>query len=321
MKRIEIVDSHTGGEPTRTVISGAPHLGTGSVAEQTEKFRLEHDAIRSAIVNEPRGSDVMVGALLVTPQNSAATTGVIFFNNVGLLGMCGHGTIGVIATLAHLGRIQPGVHLIETSVGPVSAQLHPDGRVSVTNVPSWRTRKDASIQVEGIGKVTGDIAWGGNWFYLIKDSPAPLTLANADSLTEQAWRIRQALNSAGHPEVDHVEFFGPPLNPAHHSRNFVLCPGKAYDRSPCGTGTSAKLACLAGDGLLAPGETWFQESIIGSVMEGKYEMENSKPENRDSKPEVRIIPTITSRAWVNAVSTLILDPSDPFCHGISSTHV
>lgn len=310
MKRIQIIDSHTGGEPTRTVISGAPDLSAGSVAAQAEKFRTEHDAIRAAIVNEPRGSDVMVGALLVPPQDPAAATGVIFFNNVGLLGMCGHGTIGIIATLAHMGRIKPGVHLIETSVGPVTAQLHSDGRVSVTNVPSWRARKDASIEVEGIGKITGDIAWAGNWFYLIKNSPAPLTLANVDILTEQAWRIRQTLNSSGHPEVDHVEFFGPPQNPAHHSRNFVLCPGKAYDRSPCGTGTSAKLACLAADGVLAPGDTWFQESIIGSVMEGRYERDGDK-----------IIPTITGRAWVNAQSTLILDPSDPFCHGISTTQV
>jgi len=305
MHRVQIIDSHTGGEPTRIVISGAPDLGSGSIADQLEVFRSQHDHFRSAVVNEPRGSDVLVGALLTKPSDPSCSCGVIFFNNVGTLGMCGHGTIGLIATLAHMGRIGPGDHRIETSVGVVTATLHPDGSVSVRNVPSYRKAKAVTIDVPGLGPITGDVAWSGNWFFLVADHGLDLTLANVDTLTDTAWRIRKAVNAQGFPEVDHVELFGPPADPANHSRNFVLCPGKAYDRSPCGTGTSAKLACLHADGKLAPGDLWLQESIIGSVFTGSVATEGD-----------HLIPTITGRAWVNAEGTLLLDGTDPFRDGI-----
>ena len=306
MKRVQIIDSHTGGEPTRVVISGGPDLGGGTVAERLQVFRGQHDRFRSAVVNEPRGSDVIVGALLVQPSDPSCAAGVIFFNNVGCLGMCGHGTIGLIVTLAHLGRLQPGDHRIETSVGVVTAALHPDGRVSVTNVPSYRLAKGATVQVEGAGKITGDVAWSGNWFFLVEDHGQELTLPNVEKLTDLSWRIRQAVNAQGYPEVDHIELFGPPRAKGGHSRNFVLCPGKAYDRSPCGTGTSAKLACLAADGKLAEGAEWVQESIIGSTFTGSFRREGD-----------RIIPTITGTAFVNSEATLLLDERDPFCWGIA----
>ena len=305
MKRVSIVDSHTGGEPTRTVISGGPELGSGSVAERSERFRRDCDAFRSGVINEPRGSDVLVGALLVPPVDPAAACGVIFFNNVGVLGMCGHGTIGLVETLAHLGRIGTGTFLIETPVGPVTAERHADGRVSVRNVASKCTARGVTLSVPGIGPVTGDVAWGGNWFFLVKEPKANLSPSSIETLTAEAWKVRQAVNAAGYQEVDHVEFFGPPHDPANHSRNFVLCPGKAWDRSPCGTGTSAKLACLAADGKLQPGEIWRQESVIGSVFEGFYEIE-----------EGNIIPTITGRAWITAETVLCFDPADPFHDGI-----
>jgi 4-hydroxyproline epimerase len=307
MHRVQIIDSHTGGEPTRVVISGAPNLGSGSIADQLEVFRSQHDHFRSAVVNEPRGSDVLVGAILTEPSDPSCSCGVIFFNNVGTLGMCGHGTIGLIATLAHMGRIGPGDHLIDTSVGVVTATLHTDGSVSVRNVPSFRKAKDVTIDVPGLGPITGDVAWSGNWFFLVANHGLDLTLANVDTLTDVSWRIRNAINSQGFPEVDHVELFGPPADAANHSRNFVLCPGKAYDRSPCGTGTSAKLACLHADGKLAPGQIWRQESIIGSVFSGSVEQVGDS-----------VIPTITGRAWVNAEATLLLDDSDPFRDGIRS---
>jgi 4-hydroxyproline epimerase len=307
MHRVQIIDSHTGGEPTRVVISGAPNLGSGSIADQLEVFRSQHDHFRSAVVNEPRGSDVLVGAILTEPSDPSCSCGVIFFNNVGTLGMCGHGTIGLIATLAHMGRIGPGDHLIDTSVGVVTATLHTDGSVSVRNVPSYRKAKDVTIDVPGLGPITGDVAWSGNWFFLVANHGLDLTLANVDTLTDVSWRIRNAINSQGFPEVDHVELFGPPADAANHSRNFVLCPGKAYDRSPCGTGTSAKLACLHADGKLAPGQIWRQESIIGSVFSGSVEQVGDS-----------VIPTITGRAWVNAEATLLLDDSDPFRDGIRS---
>jgi len=308
MKRVQVIDSHTGGEPTRVVIAGGPDLGGGSVAERQQVFRDRHDAFRSAVVNEPRGSDVLVGALLVEPQDPTCRVGVIFFNNVGVLGMCGHGTIGLVVTLAHLGRLQPGEHRIETSVGVVTATLHPNGEVSVANVPSYRKAKGVSVEVPGAGRVTGDVAWGGNWFYLVNDHGGELKLANVEALTDLTWRIRQAVNAQGFPEVDHVELFGPAHNPGGNSRNFVLCPGKAYDRSPCGTGTSAKLACLAADGKLAEGETWVQESILGSRFAGQFKwLDRARGE---------ILPRITGTAHVNAEATLLLAESDPFCWGI-----
>ena len=307
MKRVSIIDSHTGGEPTRVVISGGPDLGGGTVAEQLKVFREHHDQFRSAVVNEPRGSDVMVGAMLVEPSDKSCVCGVIFFNNVGCLAMCGHGTIGLVVTLAHLGRIQPGDHRIETPVGIVTATLHPNGEVSVANVPSFRKAKAVTVDVPGAGKITGDVAWGGNWFFLVSQSGLELKLTNVEALTDLTWRIRQAVNAQGFPEVDHVELFGPPQN-GGHSRNFVLCPGKAYDRSPCGTGTSAKLACLAADGKLGEGESWIQESILGSQFKGQFRwLDRARGE---------IEPVITGTAHVNAEATLLLSEADPFCWGI-----
>ena len=310
MKRIQIVDSHTGGEPTRIVISGGPDLGRGTVAEQLKVFCEQHDRFRSAVENEPRGSDVLVGAMLVEPADKSCVTGVIFFNNVGPLQMCGHGTIGLVVTLAHLGRIRPGEHRIETCVGVVTATLHDDGSVSVSNVPSYRKVKGAVVDVPGAGKIRGDVAWGGNWFFLVEEHGEELALKNVERLTDLSWRIRQAVNAQGFPEVDHVELFGPPQSKGGHSRNFVLCPGKAYDRSPCGTGTSAKLACLAADGKLAEGHAWVQESIIGSAFTGRFKWVN--------REKGEVVPIITGTAFVNAEATLLLDEKDPFCWGIGS---
>ena len=287
MKRISIIDSHTGGEPTRVVLSGVT--------------AVELETYRRAIICEPRGHEVIVGALLVEPKDASCAAGVIFFNNVGLLGMCGHGMIGLITTLKHLGRLSAGEHRVETPVGIVTAVLDDSGSVSIRNVPSYRQAKGVKA-----GGVTGDVAWGGNWFFLVSDHGLDLTLKNVPQLTQASLAMREAVRAAGYPEVDHVELFGPPHDPANHSRNFVLCPGGEYDRSPCGTGTSAKLACLAADGKLAPGETWRQESILGSVFEGSYEA-----------GEGGIIPTITGEAFITAETTLILDPADPFQFGIA----
>lgn len=307
---IRVIDSHTGGEPTRVVIAGGPDLGCGSIADRLRCFRDEHDRFRSAIVNEPRGSDVLVGALLTKPVDPANAAGVIFFNNVGYLGMCGHGMIGLVATLAHMGRFAPGGHRIETPVGVIGARLHEDGRVSVENVPSYRLTNDVEVPVEGHGSVCGDVAWGGNWFFLVGEHGRELTLGNVEELTDFTWRIRLALarhgvTGQGGAEIDHVELFGPSEKPGVHSRNFVLCPGKAYDRSPCGTGTSAKLACLFADAKLQEGEVWRQEGITGSLFEGTV-----------SVVDGQIVPTITGSAFVTAEATLILDPRDPCCWGI-----
>ena len=307
LHRIQVVDSHTGGEPTRVVISGGPDLGTGPLSERVQRLSSQFDPFRSAVVNEPRGSDVLVGALLVAPHAPDCDFGVIFFNNVGPLGMCGHGTIGLMVTLAHLGRVRPGTHRIDTPVGPVSATLHPDGKVSVANVPSYRQQASVSVEVPGIGVVLGDVAWGGNWFFLVRSPVWELSIQNVETLTDVSWRIRQAVNAQGFPEVDHVELFGPP-GCGGHSRNFVLCPGKAYDRSPCGTGTSAKLACLAADEKLAPGQVWIQEGILGSSFQGEYQWED--------RARGRVLPVVTGTAHVTAEATLLLMDEDPFQWGI-----
>jgi len=309
-QRIQVVDSHTGGEPTRVVISGGPDLGGGELSVRRAIFRERFDTFRSAIVNEPRGSDVMVGALLCPPTRSDCVAGVIFFNNVGMLGMCGHGTIGVGVTLGHLGRIGAGQHLLETPVGVVPFEFDGAHRVTLDNVPSYRHAAAVTINVPHHGRVTGDVAWGGNWFYLVHDHGQDLAPANVERLTDLTWRIRQTLASqgitgAGGEEIDHVELFGPPRDPANDSRNFVLCPGKAYDRSPCGTGTSAKLACLLADQKIREGQVWRQESILGSVFEGSVQVVDGQ-----------MIPRIRGSAHICGEATLLLDPDDPFCLGI-----
>lgn len=311
-RRVRIIDSHTGGEPTRLVIAGAPDLGDGPLSERLERFRSEHDAFRSAVVAEPRGSDVVVGALLCEPVNRDCAAGVIFFNNVGYLGMCGHGTIGLVATLAYMNRIKPGTHRIETPVGEVNAVLHETGDVTVNNVPSYRYAANVRVDVPGYGQVTGDVAWGGNWFFLVHHHSLDLELRNIDELTSFTWAIRQALpknNITGDngKEIDHIELYAPSQLPGVNSKNFVLCPGKAYDRSPCGTGTSAKLACLYADGKLKEGQFWKQESIVGSIFEGSVHV-------RDGK----IYPSIKGKAFVNSEADLIFNPEDPFCMGIRS---
>ena len=308
MQSIKVIDSHTAGEPTRLVVDGGPELGDGPLAERVQRFRDRFDTYRSAIVNEPRGSDPVVGALLVKPHRPDCQLGVIYFNNVGYLGMCGHGTIGLIASLFHSGELQPGAVRIDTPVGAVEAELGADGEVSVSNVASYRAAHDVEVAVGGVGTVVGDVAWGGNWFFLVSQHGQAIDLKHIENLTEYAARLRAALNAQGHPLVDHVELFGPPDTPRAHSKNFVLCPGKAYDRSPCGTGTCAKLACLAADGKLGEGEDWVQQSVIGSSFVASYRWAD--------RATGHIIPTIRGRAYVNAEATLKLDPNDPFCWGI-----
>ena len=308
MKRLHVIDSHTGGEPTRLVMSGFPELVGASIAEQLEHLRTHHDQWRRACLLEPRGNDVLVGALYCAPVTPGATCGVIFFNNAGYLGMCGHGTIGLVASLHHLGLIQPGVHSLDTPVGPVAATLHEDGSVTLRNVPAYRYRKQVPVEVPGHGVVLGDIAWGGNWFFLVSDHGHELQMDNVEALTDYTWAMLNALEAQGirgadGALIDHIELFA---DDAHaDSRNFVMCPGKAYDRSPCGTGTSAKLACLAADAKLAAGEPWVQASITGSQFLGRYEWDGE-----------HVRPFITGRAYMTADSTLLIDEQDPFAWGI-----
>ena len=308
MHRIQIIDSHTGGEPTRLVVGGFPDLGNGSMAARRALLAAQHDRWRTATVLEPRGNDVIVGALLCPPVDARNAAGVVFFNNSGYLGMCGHGTIGLVASLAHMGRIQPGVHGIETPVGTVQTTLHDDGSVSVRNVPAYRLHHQLSVDVPGHGPVTGDVAWGGNWFFLVTAHEQRVEGNNLAALTAFTIAVQKALEDQGVRGsdgglIDHIELFAD--DELADSRNFVLCPGGAYDRSPCGTGTSAKLACLAADGKLQPGQVWRQASIIGSQFEASYAMENGQ-----------LIPTLRGRAFMSAEATLLIEHNDPFGWGI-----
>ena len=325
--RIEVIDSHTAGEPTRCVIAGGPDLGSGTVAEKLERLRRNHDGYRRAILCEPRGSDVIVGALIVEPSDPECAAGIIFFNNSGYLGMCGHGMIGAGVTLAHLKRIGAGEHRIETAVGVVDITLHSTDRVTVRNVPAYRYRAGVMVEVPGYGAVTGDVAWGGNWFFLVRQHSVELArklnVRDVEPLTDFTWEIRRALNKAGitganEAEIDHIELFTNADDPANNSRNFVLCPGNAYDRSPCGTGTSAKMACLAADGKLEAGQQWRQEGILGTVFEGRFEFEREAgaAASGSAAHAPRIRPSITGSAYITAETTLVFDSGDPFRLGV-----
>ena len=309
MDKIVVIDSHTEGEPTRVVVEGGPALGSGTAAEHRDSLRTRFDGFRSSVCNEPRGFDAMVGALLLPPSKPAAIAQVVFFNNVGYLGMCVHGTIGVGETLRHLGRIRTGRHLLETPVGDVTIELREDGSIAVENVESFRTRAAVAVETRS-GIVHGDVAWGGNWFFLVADHGQELTASRIGALTDYTWELRdqlprQGITGTDGAEIDHIELFGPPTVTGAHSRNFVLCPGREYDRSPCGTGTSAKMACLAANGELADGEVWCQESILGTCFTGSVR-----------RTPGGVIPTVTGRAWITAESTLLLHADDPFREGI-----
>jgi 4-hydroxyproline epimerase len=308
---VQVIDSHTAGEPTRIVINGGPDLGRGPLTDRLACFRERYDYFRSGVVNEPRGSDVVVGAILLEPFDRTCKAGVIYFNNVGYLGMCGHGTIGVVRTLQHMGKIGPGEHRIETPSGIVTTTLHASGQVTVENVPAYRLHHDVSLDVPGYGTVKGDVAWGGNWFFLVSVPDLSLALANVAKLSDLAQAIKTALakneiTGANGSEIDHVELFGVPESTEADSRNFVLCPGNAYDRSPCGTGTSAKMACLYADGRLAPGKVWRQEGILGTYFDGSITIKDGQ-----------VIPSITGEAYVTGEARLFFAENDPFRWGIA----
>jgi 4-hydroxyproline epimerase len=326
-EKIKVIDSHTGGEPTRIVIEGGPEIGGGPLIDRVKKFRNDHDDFRRAVIHEPRGADVLIGGVLCEPTEPDCVTGVIFFNNVDYLGMCGHGTIGLVQTLYYLGRIEPGRHKIETPVGVVTVVLHEDCQVTVQNVPSFRYRADVELSVEGYESVCGDIAWGGNWFFLVKDHPFEIKQGNIDQLLLFSRRVRSCLDNQkitgkDGGVIDHIECFGPPESSHADSKNFVLCPGGEYDRSPCGTGTSAKVACLYAGGKLNPGEVFRQESIIGSIFEATFRLphldERQTLELQGTGPLERVVvPSIRGSAFVHGETTLVFGKNDPFRLGIS----
>lgn len=308
---MHVIDSHTEGEPTRVVVSGGPNLGSGALSGRLEVFRRDFDDTRRALILEPRGYAAVVGALLCEPVDPKCTAGVIFFNNAGFLGMCGHGAIGVAVTLAYLKRVRDRHITLETPVGVVSLELLGPNEAQLENVPSYVHLTDVSVEVEGLGVVRGDVAWGGNWFFLVDWARSPIEPSHIAELTQVTTQIKAALTAQGitgrdGAMIDHIELFSKSPSPGVNSRNFVLCPGDQYDRSPCGTGTSAKLACLAAHGVLRPGEEWVQESVIGGRFTTSYRLDS----------QGSVIASIRGRAYVCAEGTIIRKPEDPFRNGI-----
>lgn len=304
---MHVIDSHTGGEPTRVILSGGPDLGDGPLAERAQRLAQDHMAFCHALLREPRGQPAMVGALLVEPEDPRCLTGVIFFDAAAVLDMCGHGTIGLAVTLAYLGKATTGSFLIETPAGVVEVQVNDENSVTVTNVPSHVAHEDVIVQLDELGAVSGTIAYGGNWFYIIDPSPIPVIPANIATLTQIGISARTRLNATRlGAAVDHIIFQGAPQHSESFSRNFVLCPDDTYDRSPCGTGSSAFLACLARRERLPPEQEIIQESVIGSQYRLSYR----------AKSGTSIIPMITGSAFVMAETNLFFAPSDPFQYGI-----
>ncbi|MGY3670979.1 4-hydroxyproline epimerase (plasmid) [Marinovum sp. KMM 9989] len=309
---MHVIDSHTGGEPTRVILSGGPDLGLGPLSERADLLATRHRAFYRSVMVEPRGQPAMVGALLVDPVDPDCVAGVIYFDKAAVLGMCGHGTIGLAVTLAHMGLIGPGTHKIETPVGVVEVCLTDANTVTITNIESRRIHRAAQVEVAGLGVVFGDVAYGGNWFFIVDPSPIAIEPANICALSDAALAIREATiakgigGEAGQP-IDHVIFHEASPKAAVHSRNFVFCPDGTYDRSPCGTGSSARLACLAADGVLQPGAEIIQESVIGSPYRMSYQ----------PGPNGGVIPKITGQAFVMAEATLHFHKDDPYRNGIA----
>lgn len=317
MTEMRVVDSHTEGEPTRVVVEGWPALTGATMAERRDEVCRRHDHLRRGVVCEPRGHAAVVGALLTTPVTPGAAAGIIFFNNETYLGMCGHGLIGVVRTLEYLGRLHPGPATFDTPVGTVRAELGSDGAVTIHNVPARCYALDVAVDVPGIGTVKGDVSYGGNWFFITEHDLGPLSLGNVRELTRVTQAIQDAIDAQGiHGDrasldgrIDHIEVSGRATRPDGDSRNFVLCSGGEYDRSPCGTGTSARMAALHARKELAFGEEWKQESITGSLFTGWL----------TQGPSGELLPHVRGTAFITAESTLHFDPRDPFQFGLPTT--
>jgi proline racemase len=308
---MRVIDSHTEGEPTRVVVDGWPQPEGATMAARRDDLRARWDHLRRAVVCEPRGHDAIVGALLTPPVTPGAAAGIIFFNNGTYLGMCGHGLIGVVRTLEYLGRVRPGVSRYDTPVGTVSAELAADGAVTIENVASRCVATDVAVDVPGIGRVAGDVAYGGNWFFLTHVDGVAIELDRARDLARLTQSIQDALRAAGitgtdGADIDHIELAGPPSRPDADSRNFVLCSGGEYDRSPCGTGTSAVMAARHRRGLLALGERWHQESVVGGLFTGWL----------TPGPDDTLSPHVRGTAFVTGEATLHFDAHDPFRGGL-----
>lgn len=332
---VHVVDSHTAGEPTRVVTGGLPNVPGATMADKRAFLRQHCDALRSGLVCEPRGHDAIVAAYLLPPCDPTAHAGVVFANDVGYLGMCGHGAIGVATTLLAMGMVAPASAdgdteiRLDTPVGTVVAQVAVrDGRpgaVRLRNVPSFLHARDVEVPVEGIGRVTVDVAWGGNWFAILPEDELGVAVEpeRLPALLERTMAVREALirhdvfgfdPATGAPqEIDHVEVYRVLRHPDARvaTRTMTLCPGRAYDRSPCGTGTSAKIATLHARGEIAPGDVFVNQSVIGTEFRARI-----LAVDRDGDRTL-VTPEIEGQAWITGLQQLVFDPTDPLKSGLT----
>lgn len=321
------VDGHTCGNPVRMVVGGGPDLKGATMSEKRDHFLRDYDWIRTALMFEPRGHDMMSGSILYPPTRPDCDMAILFIETSGCLPMCGHGTIGTVTMALEQGQVKPktpGLLRLDTPAGLVEAHYREEGgritSVKLINVPSYLAVRDLELEVEGLGRLVVDVSYGGN-FYAIVDPQANFTGVEAvqpSDILRWSPKVRVAVNKAVelvHPEnpairgCRHVLWAGKPTVPGATARNAVFYGDKAIDRSPCGTGTSARLAQWAARGRLKPGEDFVHESIIGSLFTGRIEAETTVGNHP------AIVPSIEGWAVMTGLNTIFVDDHDPFKHG------
>ncbi len=321
------IDGHTCGNPVRLVAGGGPLLQGASMIEKRAHFLAEFDWIRTGLMFEPRGHDMMSGSILYPPTRPDCDIAILFIETSGCLPMCGHGTIGTVTMAIENGLVTPktpGVLKLDTPAGVVTAEYEQDGAhvqsVRITNIASFLHAEGLAIDCPGLGRLSVDVAYGGNFYAIVDAQPGYRDMADfsAGQLVELSPRLRRALNERYdfvHPErpeirgLSHILWTGAPTRPEAHARNAVFYGDKAIDRSPCGTGTSARMAQWAAKGRLKPGDAFVHESIIGSLFRGRVEVAT----HVGDKPA--IIPSISGWARMTGYNTIFIDDRDPYAHG------
>lgn len=321
------IDGHTCGNPVRLVSGGGPLLQGATMMERRAHFLAEYDWIRTGLMFEPRGHDVMSGSILYPPTRDDCDVAILFIETSGCLPMCGHGTIGTVTMAIENGLVKPktpGVLRLDTPAGLVVAEYRQEGEyveeVRITNVPSFLYAEGLTVDCPQLGEITVDVAYGGNFYAIVEPQKNFRDIADHSAGDLIAWSpvVRQRLNekySFVHPDnpginrLSHMLWTGAPRDPQAHARNAVFYGDKAIDRSPCGTGTSARMAQLHAKGRLKAGDDFVHESIIGSLFKGRVEREV------EVAGRTGIVPSIGGWARMTGLNTIFLDDRDPFVKG------
>lgn len=326
------IDTHTGGEPTRTIIGGLPYIPGKTIVEKMHYLKENMDWVRTSLMFEPRGHSVMSGVILTEPTTPEADIGVIFIETGGYLPMCGHDTIGVSTALVEAGIVkaeEPFTYIsLDTPAGLTRVKVHVENgkakSVTFRNIPSFVFAEDVEVTVPGFGRIKMDVAYGGNVYAILPAEAVGLKILpeNASEIIQKGKLVRDAVNkqvNIQHPEkpfineCTHVQFYGEPTNPGANLKNTVFFADSGIDRSPCGTGTSARVATLYAKGELELNQEFLHESIIGSIFVARA-VEEAKV-----GPYKAVIPEVTGSAFVTAMSQFVIDPEDPHKNGFLLT--